>query len=164
MDNDELFISKKDLELQWRDPSSFTDITDENLNYERKFKLAVLDWLNNGEIKLFKSPQEGTYIVRLTNVSLAPNTQLGRMLHTFSCTASEVSDFDISALNNYSLLSQEQNVSRIETTRIIDLSSLYNSLGENAKEKIKTYDLTEGTPCRKVEFKYALSSYDSGTE
>lgn len=164
MDNDELFISKKDLELQWRDPSSFTDITDENLNYERKFKLAVLDWLNNGEIKLFKSPQEGTYIVRLTNVSLAPNTQLGRMLHTFSCTASEVSDFDVSALNNYSLLSQEQEGSRIETTRIIDLSSLYNSLGENAKEKIKTYDLTEGTPCRKVEFKYALSSYDSGTE
>ena len=164
MDNDELFISKKDLELQWRDPSSFTDITDENLNYERRFKLAVLDWLNNGEIKLFKSPQEGTYIVRLTNVSLSPNTQLGRMLHTFSCTASEVSDFDISALNNYSLLSQEQDITHIETTRIIDLSSLYNSLGENAKDKLKTYDLTEGTPCRKVEFKYALSAYDSGTE
>ena len=32
------------------------------------------------------------------------------------------------------------------------------------KDKIKTYDLTEGTPCRKVEFKYALSAHDSGAD
>ena len=50
-----------------------TDLTDTNFKYEKIFKLYVLDWLNNGNIKLFKSPQEGNYIVRLTNVSLAPN-------------------------------------------------------------------------------------------
>jgi hypothetical protein len=45
--------------------------------------LEVLEWLNNGEAKIFRSPTEGNYIVRLMNVSLTPNDTLGRMLHTF---------------------------------------------------------------------------------
>jgi hypothetical protein len=52
---------------------------------ERLFKLEVLDWLNDGNIKLFKSPQEGNYIVRLMNVSLTPIDTVSRMLHNFSC-------------------------------------------------------------------------------
>jgi hypothetical protein len=32
-----------------------------------------MDWLNNGEVKYFKSPTEGSYLVRLMNVSLTPN-------------------------------------------------------------------------------------------
>ena len=32
-----------------------TDLTDTNFKYEKIFKLYVLDWLNNGNIKLFKS-------------------------------------------------------------------------------------------------------------
>jgi hypothetical protein len=45
-----------------------SNITDENIAYERRFKLTVLDWLSDGEIKLFKSPMEGNYLVRLMNV------------------------------------------------------------------------------------------------
>ena len=30
---------------------SATDLVDENMKAEREFKLAVLDWLNNGEPK-----------------------------------------------------------------------------------------------------------------
>jgi hypothetical protein len=56
--------------------------------------MSVLSWLMNGEKKLFKSPTEGNFIVRLMNVSLSPNDQLGRMLHTFNCTAYEVADFN----------------------------------------------------------------------
>jgi hypothetical protein len=37
----------------------------ENIKLEREFKNAVLDWLNDGIPKLFKSPYEGNYIVRL---------------------------------------------------------------------------------------------------
>ena len=69
-----------------------TDLTSENIRLERQFKLEVLDWLTNGEPKLFKSPNEGNYIVRLLNVSLTPNDQLGRMIHTFNATAYEVAD------------------------------------------------------------------------
>ena len=57
---------------------------------ERRFKLEVLNWLNNGKPKLFRSPTEGNYIVRLLNVSLSPVDTLGRMLHSFSCTAYEI--------------------------------------------------------------------------
>ena len=67
-------------------------MTVKNTNIEKEFKLEVLDWLTNGEPKLFKSPKEGNYIIRLMNVSLSPNDTLGRMLHTFSATAYEIGD------------------------------------------------------------------------
>jgi hypothetical protein len=67
-------------------------LTYDNITAERVFKLKVLDWLNNGEIKLFKSPTEGNYIVRLLNVSLSPTDTVGRMLHTFTATGYEVDD------------------------------------------------------------------------
>ncbi|MBQ9657397.1 MAG: hypothetical protein IJV31_01345 [Clostridia bacterium] len=50
---------------------------------ERIFKLKVLEWLNDGKIKMFKSPTEGNYLVRLMNISLTPEDKLGRMLHNF---------------------------------------------------------------------------------
>ena len=68
------------------------NLTYDNITAEREFKLRVLSWLNDGEIKLLKSPTEGNYIIRLLNVSLAPTDSLGRILHTFSATAYEVDD------------------------------------------------------------------------
>ena len=69
------------------------DLVSENIYKERLFKLDVLDWLNNGENKIFKSPTEGNYIVRLMNVNLTPLDQLGRMLHNFSCQAYESEEY-----------------------------------------------------------------------
>lgn len=69
-----------------------TDFNGENIFSERQFKLDVLAWLNNGEPKLFRSPAEGNYLVRLLNVSLSPTDSLGRMLHSFSATAYEVAE------------------------------------------------------------------------
>ena len=69
-----------------------TQLVGYNYKAEREFKLEVLDWLNNGKPKLFRSPGEGNYIVRLMNVSLTPNQQLGRMIYDFTCTAYEVQD------------------------------------------------------------------------
>lgn len=67
-----------------------TNLNSKNVALERQFKLEVLDWLNNGKPKLFRSPTEGNYLVRLLNVSLSPVDTLGRMLHSFSCTAYEI--------------------------------------------------------------------------
>ena len=87
MDNDEMFMPEDELlSLTSDEFMETTDIIDENIAVERKFKIAVLDWLNNGSIKLFKSPYEGNYLVRLTNISLSPNDTTSRMIHTFSCT------------------------------------------------------------------------------
>jgi hypothetical protein len=75
-----------------------TNLTNNNIGIERKFKLTVLEWLTNGEFKLFRSPTEGNYVVRLMNTSLSPNDTLGRMLHTFSSTAYEAAAADIETI------------------------------------------------------------------
>ena len=118
MDDNELFINAENLDLventNQRDKTErgattradnprakTTQLTDHNIAAEREFKLAVLEWLNNGKVKLFKSPTEGNYLVRLMNVSLQPNDTLGRMLHTFSCTAYEVAEYNIENCKKY---------------------------------------------------------------
>ena len=91
-DADGNFMSKDELGLEGA-PSIQLD--NKNIAIERKFKLQALEWLTNGEPKLFRSPTEGNYIVRLMKVSLSPNDTLGRMLHTFSATAYEMGSVEI---------------------------------------------------------------------
>jgi len=105
-DNDEYFMSRQDelgMDVTWEDT---TDLTDQNMFYERQFKLTVLEWLNNGEPKLFRSPAEGNYIVRLHNISLSPNDSIGRMLHTFNCTADEIDDYTMENLASYNFFAE----------------------------------------------------------
>lgn len=82
-----------------------SNLIGENIASEREYKLEVLDWLNNGKPKVFRSPGEGNYIVRLVNVSMAPNDQLGRMLHTFTATAYEIVEYNYKNLNTLGLIS-----------------------------------------------------------
>ena len=84
-----------------------TQLVGYNYKAEREFKLEVLDWLNNGKPKLFRSPGEGNYIVRLMNVSLTPEDTLGRMLHNFTATAYEVADCTYENLLKYNILKIE---------------------------------------------------------
>lgn len=84
-----------------------TDLTSENIMTERYFKLLVLDWLTDGKPKLFRSPTEGNYIVRLLNVNLTPKAELGRMIHEFTCTAYEIADFNYQNLLDLGLLNIE---------------------------------------------------------
>ena len=84
-----------------------TQLTSFNMSAERTFKLKVLEWLNNSEPKLFRSPGEGNYIVRLMNVSLSPEDTLSRMLHSFSCTAYEIDEYSYENLNTYGFISSD---------------------------------------------------------
>ena len=81
-----------------------TNVESVNIAAERIFKLKVLEWLNDGKPKLFKSPSEGNYIVVLLNTSLSPEDKLNRMLHTFSSTAYEIADFNYENLVKYNIL------------------------------------------------------------
>jgi hypothetical protein len=56
MDEENLFS----LSLQF---SEDTSITANNYHKERKFREEVYNWLTNGKPKLFRSPQEGNYII-----------------------------------------------------------------------------------------------------
>lgn len=106
-----------------------TMLTCENYHKERNFKLEVLEWLTNGKPKLFRSPSEGSYIVRLMNTSLSPNDTLGRMLHTFSCTAYEIADFTFENLRKYGMMMQDYTETRELRIQEVDLKTyktLYN--------------------------------------
>ena len=120
MDNDEMFLKSAELGLTntWarsktaspaignKQPKT-TDLVDYNFAAERIFKMKVLEFLNDGKPKLFRSPGEGNFIVRLMNSSLAPNDTVGRMLHTFSTTAIEVADCTTKELETYGIINNQ---------------------------------------------------------
>ena len=99
-DEENIFMSKEEFEVI----EKTTNLTTENLTQERVFKTKVLEWLTDGNPKVFRSPSEGNFIVRLLNVSLTPNDAVGRMLHTFNCTAYEIADFNYDELNKYGFI------------------------------------------------------------
>ena len=78
-----------------------------NIMAERQFKMKVLEWLNDGNIKLFRSPTEGNFLIKLMNVSLSPEDRLGRMLHSFSAQAYEIDELNYDNLLKYGFLSKE---------------------------------------------------------
>ena len=100
MDEDKLFMTEEEFEIE----EKTINLTSDNLLKERIFKTKVLEWLTDGNPKLFRSPTEGNFIVRLMNTSITPHDQLGRMLHTFSTTASEIADFNYDELNKYGFI------------------------------------------------------------
>jgi len=77
----------------------------DNLRREREFKMEALSWLTNGKPKLFRSPSEGNFIVRIMNVSMSPLDVVGRMLHSFSGTAYEIAECTFDNLNTYGFIS-----------------------------------------------------------
>lgn len=103
MDEAEEFMSLLELGLEQR----MTNLEVSNVKAEREFKLKVLEWLNNGKPKLLRSPVEGNYIVRLMNVSASPNDTLGRMLHTFSCTAYEIAECSYKNMVKYGFVYEQ---------------------------------------------------------
>ena len=69
-----------------------TNLSAYNFMAEREFKLHVLDWINNGKIKLFRSPAEGNYLVRLMGTTLSPNNTVSRLIHSFNSQAYEMAE------------------------------------------------------------------------
>lgn len=132
-----------------------TDLTSQNIASERYFKRSVLEWLNNGYPKLFRSPTEGNFIVRIMNVSLTPIDTLGRMLHSFKATAYEVGNFTIDNLNKYGIIDSKEKLStltRWTTINLVEKSAEYNgvdgwySLNESRPfQTIKIQDCLPGT-------------------
>lgn len=75
-----------------------TSLSETNFKHEQEYKIEILEWLNNGKVKIFHSPAEGDYAVRISGVSLSPETQLGRMLHSFSATATQITTIEASGI------------------------------------------------------------------
>lgn len=113
------------------------DLLGHNISMERRFKLYLLDWLNNGKIKMFKSPSEGNYLIRLLNISLSPEDRLGRMLHTFSCNAYEVEEFSYNNLIKIGLISINTFTENFQNIDSLDFTFYTQKLYGSSEEPFK---------------------------
>lgn len=125
MDSLEQFMSKESLELPYNAHDNkrypLRDLITDNIRAERLFKTEVLSWLNNGEIKLYRSPTEGNFVVRLMNITTSPNDQLGRMLHTFNCAAYEVAEPTYNSLVKFGIVAPENNTMQTVRWKTVSL-------------------------------------------
>ena len=119
MDEEQLFMENESIS---------TNLIDSNIYQEKEFKLKVLEWLSNGQSKLFKSPTEGNYIVYLMNINLTPIDTLGRMLHSFSCNAYEIADYTDKGMRDQGILKIQNYSSNLLTFETISLKGLEGNI------------------------------------
>lgn len=117
-----------------------TSLVSYNILAERKFKLEVLDWLNNGEVKLFRSPTEGNYLVRLMNISLSPEEKTGRMLHSFASTAYEIAECTYENMNKYGIINIDDPQTRTMRWESIRLAEYEDKSHDNRYEPAFKYE------------------------
>jgi hypothetical protein len=104
MDENKLFCDKKviydtdEIVELYENYNTENNIVQYDYIYERDFRKKVLEFLYDGEIKLFKSPTEGNILVRLTDINCVPNQSLDRMIYSFTSNAREAAE---STMENY---------------------------------------------------------------
>lgn len=110
MDKDHLFTSREDifkdtLELYDEHNAEFKINPWTDRTYEREFREKVMEFLYKNNVKLFKSATEGNVLVKIMDINFTPNTQLGRQLYNFSCTAYEIDECSLYNFNKYGVQS-----------------------------------------------------------
>lgn len=148
MDEQNTFTSDKEL-YQYEDVISKykTRRTNENLgmyDYKREFDFRekVLEFLQDGKPKLFKSSTEGNIIIRLMSVAEQPNQTLNRMIGTFSSTAHEIAEATMENYRKYNFyeVGEYSTDFTVYTTKIGQLD-LDFKVGDNIIDKIwEIYD------------------------
>lgn len=98
---------------------NINNLTDDYYFIERKYREIIIDFLNDGEYKLYKSPTEGNILVVLTDVSLIPKEELGRLVYSFSATAVEVDEPSLKNLNEFNLINIGEFQEQIGDTKTI---------------------------------------------
>ena len=110
MDENNLFCDKKviykedDIVNLYNNYNEEKGIMQYDYIYERDFRQLVLDFLQDGKPKLFKSPTEGNVIIRLVEVNCTPEQALDRMLYNFTSTAYELADDTVANYLKYNFL------------------------------------------------------------
>lgn len=109
MDEEKLFTTKEELfgknldfYEQYNIDNEITPATD--IVYEKAFRDKVAEFLYANEVKIFRSPTEGNFLVRLMDISLTPFGPTGRRIWSFSATATEIDDFTIDKCKEYGIL------------------------------------------------------------
>lgn len=151
--------SYDNLEFQSEQSIAFgtaTNLTGDNIYNERIFRQGVERFLNDGNLKIFKSPTEGNFLISLVNVSFSPEVQLGRMIYNFSSTAYEMGEINQSALYEHNIITKPieeideyyynniyhlfySELKEYTDSYVYDLNSLYKQLNQVSFNKFLDY-------------------------
>ena len=133
-DENDLFTSM--LESYGAYVKLFTDYNSDNnitryrdFIYEKYFREQVIDFLMNSEVKLFRSLTEGNILVKVMDVNLTPNQQLGRLVWTFTANLVEIDECSVDNYKKYNIQSFTGNSSAEDMTIITNNNSsvmIYN--------------------------------------
>ena len=95
---------KEDLEwkTQYYDKYGISNMRD--FVGEKSYRDKVNEFLHDGQVKLFRSMQEGNFLVRLMDISFTPNQQLGRLIGSFQATAYQIADLTVENYFKYNIL------------------------------------------------------------
>lgn len=110
MDENNLFTTKEeiygssDIVALYEARNSTSSSNHYNYVYERDFREKVIEFLQDGKAKLFKSPTEGNVVVRITEVNCTPNDTLSRLIYSFSSTGTEICEYSMENLKKYKLV------------------------------------------------------------
>lgn len=140
MDEEYLFMPLYNLNTE----DVTTNHTSENIRKEQMFKNEVLEWLNDGTPKLFRSPHEGMFIVRLIKISMAPEQKLGRLLHNFSATAYEIAEVNYENLKLYGFITYDDTPVELTQFKEIDFSKQTNDWFKWDLEAVRSKNLLDG--------------------
>ena len=148
MDENKLFCNKKivykysDIVDLYNNYNKENNIVQYDYIYERDFRDKVLEFLQDGEPKLFKSPTEGNIILRLKDINCTPNQSLDRMIYSFTSNAYEIDDSTMDNYRKYGFYSVDNYATSFSTyeTKLGQLSLDFN-VGDNILQKIyQKYD------------------------
>lgn len=93
----------------------------DNFIIEKQFRKKLMEWLYDGNPKVFKSDTEGLFLVKLTDISFEPVVETGRIIYSFSCTMTEIGGTDLDTLIKYGIKK-----SRYETKDLYIVSNINN--------------------------------------
>lgn len=97
----EIYGESKTLYDNYNNNNNITQYND--YIYERKFREKVYEFLYAHDVKLFRSTTEGNILIKLMNIDFQPVESLGRRLYSFTATAIEVDEANISNYNKYKI-------------------------------------------------------------
>lgn len=98
----EVFGSSADFYKQYNEQHQI-DLYNDYI-YQKFFREKVMEFLQNNDVKLFRSLTQGNVLIKLNGISFIPNQVLGRLIYNFSCTAYEIDECNADNYNKYKIL------------------------------------------------------------
>lgn len=125
--------------------------------WQRFFRQQVINFLNDGKPKLFRSSTQGNILVYLNNIDFVPNKTLGRTIYEFSAQCTQVAEATIDNLKKYNIIENDlqevsyryvldtQRYDPIGSSVFITKDSVYNNMADSTNNELTIFKCDLGT-------------------